>query len=210
MDLDPITPLAPFSALARSRCPAHDAMLVALERELHAVDPRRVADALDDLARPLFGLAGALPGERVLALGGAAWAALPGEGETPADWLPGSALERGSATGAIRAALAVELARRAGISARPARARGCWLVCVADDGEHVAADVGSASQLEPWEADASLCAHQLAFVVLTGLASAWRRAGEGEHARRASALRLLLPLDAGLRALIERELGGGG
>jgi hypothetical protein len=196
-----------FAALAAAGCPAYDAMLIALEWEFHAVDRGTVTDALDELARPLFGIAGAPLEQQAIALAEAAWAALPQQGEAPPEWLLRSALERGQAAGALRAGLAVELGRRAGIAARPARIRGCWVVHVRDDDAQLAADVGTESRHEPADIGARcLCAHQHAFVVLTGLASAWRSAGDPARAQRASAMRLLLPLDEPLRARVQRDV----
>jgi hypothetical protein len=196
-----------FAGLAAVGCPAYDAVLIALEVEFHAVDRETVAEILDELARPLFGIAAAPLEERAIGLAEAAWAALPRPGDAPPEWLFGTALERGHAAGAVRAALAVELGRRAGISARPARLRGCWTVHVHDDDSQLAADVGAASRHEPAEVGPrSLCAHELAFVVLTGVASAWSSAGDLARGQRASAMRLLLPLDERLRARVERDV----
>lgn len=203
-----ITPLGtPFAVLASAHCPGYDEMLVALEREFRAVRCEGVAESLDELALPLFGLAHAPSDERAIALARAAWAALPDEGDQPSDWLLACGLEGGRGTGAVRAALAVELGRRAGISARPVRLRGCWAVHIRDRGAHVAADVGAESSVEPRDTVAgSLCAHQLAFVVLSGVAAAWRLAGDPAAARRACGLRLLLPLEERLRSLVQREV----
>src|ERR671918_384789 len=97
-----------FAALAAAGCPAYDAVLIALEQEFQPVNRGTVADSLDELARPLFGLAGAPLKQRAIALAEAAWAALPHQADAPLEWLLGSALERGRAAGAVRAALAVE------------------------------------------------------------------------------------------------------
>jgi hypothetical protein len=86
---DLITPLdTPFAVLAAARCPAYDAMLIAVEREFRAVHREAVAESLDELARPLFGLVDLSPDERVVALARAAWAALPEEGAAPHRSLP--------------------------------------------------------------------------------------------------------------------------
>ena len=145
------TPLdTPFVGLAADSCPAYDEMLVALEREFRAVHREAVADALDEAARPLFELADAAPEEQVLALARAGWQALPYEGDEPPHWLLACALEDRCASGAVRAAVAAELARRAGIEARPVRLRGCWAIRVPGHGGQVAADVGEdASQPRP-------------------------------------------------------------
>jgi hypothetical protein len=196
---------APFAALAAASCPAYDAMLIAVEREFRAVHLEAVIESLDELARPLFGLADAPPDERVIALATAAWAALPEDGTTAPDWLLGCALEQGRATGAVRAAVAAELGRRAGVRACAARLRGCWAVHTGERDAQVAADVGADAVQEPAVAGA-LCAHQLAFAILTGIADAWRSDGDVFRAQRAAGLRLLLPLEETLRQRVRQDL----
>jgi hypothetical protein len=200
------TPLdAPFAALAAASCPGYDAMLIAVEREFRAVHREAVVESLDELARPLFGLADAPPDERVIALARAAWAALPDEGAAPPDWLLACALEHGRAAGAVRAALAAELGRRVGVRACAARLRGCWAVHTAEHDAQLAADVGADSAQDSVPAGA-MCDHQLAFAVLTGLADAWRSAGDLFRAQRASGLRLLLPLEETLRERVQQDV----
>jgi len=197
----------PFAILAGAPCAPYDEMLTAIEREFRAVDREALADALDRLARPLFGVAEAPVQERTPALAAAAYEALPEDGDEPSCWLLSCALEQGRAAPALRAVLAVELARRAGVSARPARLRGCWLVGVHDGGAPVAADVGPDAGAGGWETcSGCLCGHEVAFLVLDGLATAWQAAGDGERARRAAGLRLLLPLNAGLRAAVHMDM----
>lgn len=199
------TPLdAAFAALAAARCPGYDAMLIAVEREFRAVDREAVAESLDELARPLFGLADAPPDERVITLAKAAWSALPDEGAEPPDWLLSRALEHGCASGAVRAALAAELGRRAGVRCCAARLRGCWAVHTGEHDAQVAADVGADPAQEP--AAGTLCAHQLAFAILTGIADAWRSADDRFRAQRAAGLRLLLPLEESLRRRVQHDL----
>ena len=178
-------------------------MLIAIEREFSAVDRSRLADLIDTLARPRFGLNAAPVRERSLALADAAYAVLPEHGSEPPSWLLSRAIETGRAAPAVRAVLAVELARRAGVSARPARLRGRWLVGVHDGGAPVGADVGPDRDAENWDAcSGCLCGHEVAFSVLGGLAAAWQAAGYPERARKAAGLRLLLPLGDGLRSAV--------
>jgi hypothetical protein len=199
---------APFAVLAAARCPAYGEMLIAVEREFLAVDRDAVAESLDELARPLFGLEDMSPDDRVVALARAAWAALPEEDTTPQAWLLACGLEQGRATGAVRAALAAELGRRAGVRACAARLRGCWAIHRAERDAQVAADLGA----DPADRESvsvglgGVCAHQLAFVVLTGLAGAWRSAGDQLRAQRASRLRLLLPLEDTLRERVQQDV----
>jgi hypothetical protein len=197
----------PFTALAATPHVDYDEMLTAIEREFRAVDRRRLADALDKSARPLLGLRSAPARERALALAEAANAALPDDCDQPSGWQLAAALEAGGGTAPLRAALAVELGRRAGVSARPVRMRDRWLVGVHDGGVPVCVDLGGDRSVDSLAACAGcLCAHQLGFVVLGGLAAAWRVAGRLERARRAAGLRLLLPLDDPLRAAVEDDL----
>jgi Transglutaminase-like superfamily len=196
-----------FAVLAASPCAPYDETLTAIEREFRAVDRGWVADALDRLARPLFGLTAAPPRERSHALAGAAFAALPEDGGDPPSWLLSRALEDGRAAPAIRAVVAVELARRAGVSARPVRLRGRWLVGVHAGGAPVAADTGPDDAADAWDACMGcLCAHEVAFCALGGLAAAWRAVGEDERARRAAGLRLLLPLADELRSAVREDV----
>lgn len=196
---------APFAALAASSCPGYDAMLIAVEREFRAVQREAVVESLDELARPLFGLADAARDERVIALARAAWVALPDEGTAPQDWLLACALEGGRATGAVRAALAAELGRRAGVRVCAARLRGCWAVHTVEHDAQLAADVGADSGHDSVLAG-GMCAHQLAFAVLTGLADSWWSAGDRFRAQRASGLRLLLPLEETLRERVQQDV----
>ena len=129
----------------------------------------------------------------MVALGRAAWAAVPHEASSAAAWLPASALDAGCAAGPVRAALATEIGRRAGIDAHPARLHGCWAIHVRGEDSDAAADVGSETEDEPDDGlRGCLCAHRLAFVVLTGLVEAWETAGDPQRAQHTRVLRLAL------------------
>jgi hypothetical protein len=179
--------------MAAAACPPYGELLAALESEFRPVDRDHLDGTLDELARPLFGLEAAPRDERALALGRAAWAAVPDEANAPAAWLLGSALDAGCAAGPVRAALAAELGRRAGLPVHPARLRGCWVVHVPGDIAGVAIDLGADAASAPAGGPRGcLCAHQLAFVVLTSLVDAWQSAGSSAHARHARVLSLAL------------------
>ena len=122
----------------------------------------------------------------------------------PEHWLLACALHSRCATGAVRAAVAAELARRAGIEARPMRLHDCWAIRIPGPGGQVAADVGEDPSSPGQTGD--LCAHQLAFAVLTGLSDAWRDGGDIRRAQRACGLRLLLPLGEELRSRVHEEV----
>lgn len=192
-----------FAAACRPDC---GGMLIAIEREFRAVHHVAVEERLDDLSRGLFELGSdASPEDRVLAIARTAWTALPWEGSEPQHWLFSSALEQQTASGPVRAALALEIGRRAGCAPTVARARGCWLVHVAHS--EVAADMGRDTiERECPAATGSFCAHALALLALTGLAAAWRARGDSPRARRASGMRLLLPLDEATREAVEADV----
>ena len=197
----------PFAILAGAHCAPYDEMLTAIEREFRAVDRDHLGDTLDRLARPLFGLSTEPVHARALELSRAAYAALPEDGDEPSSWLLSRALDEGRAAPALRAVLAVELARRAGVGARPARLRGRWLVGVHDGRTPVGGDVGPDRDEGNWDAcSGCLCGHELAFLVLDGLAAAWQSVGDADRARRAAGLRLLLPLGAELRSAVHMDM----
>ena len=182
-------------------------MLVAVEREFRAVDGGWIAEQLDEAARPVLGVARRPPGERALELAHAAWRALPHTADDPQAWLLGEALSSGRAAPPVRAAVAVEIARRAGVRARPVRWHAHWLVAVHEPASNpVGAEVGPDDDLAPEGVEGCLCAHELAFLVLGRLADAWVRAGSPPRAHRAAGLRLLLPLGARLQAKAREDL----
>jgi len=206
MDLDPALSTM-FPTLAAARHPGYDEMLTALEREFRAVDGARLAEVLDDAARPILGAASLPPRRRALALAEAAWTALPVTAAEPPAWMVSEALRTGAAAPPLRAAVAVELGRRAGVAARPVRLRGRWLVAVHEPGlSPVGADAGADDDLAPEGIDGCLCPHELAFVMLGRLARAWQDTGSPARAHRAAGLRLLLPLGARLRAKAREDL----
>jgi len=90
------------------------------------------------------------------------------------------------------------------------RHRDRWFVLVGDDGgRSFVADVGPDTPTAspcPRAKPGAQCAHALALEVLGGLAGAWREEGDVLRARRASGLRLLLPVDGDERRAIQREL----
>ena len=155
----------------------------------------------------MLGIARRPPGEQALELAHAAWRALPRSGDDPRSWLLGEALASGRAAPPLRAAVATELARRAGVRARPVRWHAHWLVAVhRPAATPVGAEVGPDDDLAPEGVKGCLCAHELAFLVLGRLAGAWSREGSPARAHRAAGLRLLLPLGARLRAKAREDL----
>jgi hypothetical protein len=190
-----------FGTLATAPCPPFADLLIAVEREFRAVDFRATSDRLDDLARPLFALTAQPGDERAGALAMAARIATPHDASEPTAWMLSQALVTGRVAPAVRAVLAVELGRRAGIVAGVFRHRERWMVLVGDGDTRFAADVGPEVAVDDGlgcgrRCSGAHCSHGLAFEVLGGLAAAWSAAGDERHARRAAALRLQLPFDA--------------
>jgi hypothetical protein len=230
-----------FAELATAPCPPYGPMLVAVQGELGPVDAEAVDARLDALALGLFGLAGLSPAGRARALAETLDGALAPTHAGPQALLIGEALEARAAHPLLRAAVGAELARRAGLVGWVASSRGRWLMGAGDEPADAAAAVDPLPipQLEgimeaagrpgsfarsshplaidcgadpAAEAGVFLCGHELAFAALSRLAPALESAGRHAAARRAAGLRLLLPLDADLRARVRRELAhyGGG
>jgi hypothetical protein len=194
-----------FAALAVDACPRYDAMLLAIEREFRGVAVGPIAAALDDFARPLFGAAAGPAEDQAVELGRAVWAVVPHHTTDVGGWLLSPALTEGTGTGVVRAAIAVELGRRAGIDACLARYQQCWGVQVRGGGVEIGVATGSTPALPAGRATRPVCAHSMAFTVLTGLANAWLIAGELRRAQRACGLRALLPLDPETRTNVVAE-----
>jgi hypothetical protein len=178
--------------MAAAACPSYGEMLAALESEFRPVDRDGLDGALDERSLPLFGLVATPLEERAIALGRAAQA-MADEGEAPAAWLLESALKNGCVAVPVRAALAAEIGRRAGVPAHPARLRGCWAIHVRGESGGIGVDLGAdASGAPPGGPLGCLCAHQLAFVVLRSLVDAWESAGNWARARHTRVLRAAL------------------
>jgi len=200
-----------FAAVASRRHPALDDLLLAAAGELRPVDPGAVRERLDDDARALFGLAALAPRDQAQQLA----TVLDGELALRADAAPDPdllALDRVLATRrghpALLACVASELARRAGVRAHVCRAPGRWFVGVGfDEGPAALLDCAlRAGCARPPAAVHPCCPHGLAFWVLTELARHLGVQGRRREARRASALRLALPVDPRSRAAVEAEL----
>jgi hypothetical protein len=73
------SPQSRFADVAAAACASYGELLGALERELCSVNRDGLDEALDDIALPLFGVDRAPLEDRAIALGRAAWAALPDE-----------------------------------------------------------------------------------------------------------------------------------
>ncbi len=109
-----------FLALARSPEPALDDLLLAMAAEFRPVDRRLAHDRLDDLSRCLFGLDRLDPAGQAGCVAHALrheLALRPGDPRDPEGMFLDRVLERRAGHPLVLAAIAVELARRAGASA---------------------------------------------------------------------------------------------
>jgi regulator of sirC expression with transglutaminase-like and TPR domain len=188
-------------------------MLLAVAAEFREVDHSAALNELDALALPLFGAASLPVGDRMRLLAaelGGAGGLRPG----PAAPLDGLWLDRVLSTGrghpALIAAVYVEVARRAGFEVALLSAPEGWFVGTRDGGSRVVlVDPAGGRLAEPAVEAPRLrrhCGHELAYAVLSGLATRFQAAGAAADARRAAGLRLLLPVDDDLRAKIRAEL----
>lgn len=182
-----------FAHLAGQGCPPLDQILFALERELELGWEGDTAEALDELALPLFDRSRTHRLGPVVDLGKVAWDALPEDETRTGAWFLSPALREGIAAGPLRAALAVEVGRRAGISTRIARGKGCWVVYGPEKDGFVAVEMGvDRVPPAPGEGLAAVCPHELAACLLSGAISASLDEGRLTEAHHASRLRALL------------------
>ncbi len=181
---------------AESGCPPLADLLLALAAEFHDVDPTAADTHLDELALPLFGLAG---GDHRTAAGRLA-AVLDSEPGFDADRTSVSALwldrvlqtRRGHPL--ILAALAAEVGRRAGLEVHVLSAPTGWYAGLADGERLWLVDATmDGRRADPWSLRPH-CAHELAFAALMGLSDRFERAGDTRQAGRAALLRSRLPL----------------
>jgi hypothetical protein len=194
-----------FASLATAPCPPHVDMLLAIEAELSVSDPAWVTDRLDDRARGLFGLAAEAPSDQAIALVATVCDLFPQPGLADESWFLTAALRRGLAADALRAALAADLGRRAGVAASVAREGRAWRLIVKSGHGGIVADprlglLHGARSVHP------VCGHHIGFAVLGELA-AGHRGHRRELARRACRLQLRLPIDDATRAQVEHQLG---
>jgi Transglutaminase-like superfamily len=184
-----------FAALTRRACPPVGEALFAVAAAWRPVDWQEMDGRLDQLARPLFG---AGPGGRERA---GALAELLVERFRPDPvlvdglWLD-RVLDSGRGHPVMLAAVATEVARRAGWSAMVCSSRQAWfagLVASASGDEASGRGSGVLWLVDPTgEASGSSapktvrrhCAHELAFIVLSGLAERFAGPRDREQAQR--------------------------
>lgn len=199
-----------FVRLARSPTATGSELLIALAGEFAVVDAPVLQAQLDDDARALFGLPALEPdlrGDHVLhVLRDVLGYRCDHDDDPRGVLLPEVVRGRAGHSLAI-AAIAADLARRAGDQAIVCSSLTHWLVAIGQPGEASVMDGGlRAAPLLPPPGLRAQCAHQLAYSTLTALVDGYARRACHDIARRASALRLALPLDGVLRAGIEHDV----
>jgi hypothetical protein len=173
-----------FAALSRRACPPVGEALFAVTAAWRPVDWHELDGRLDQLALPLFA---AGPGGRERA---GALAELLLERFRPDPvlvdglWLD-RALDSGRGHPVMLAAVATEAARRAGWSAMVCSSRQSWFAGLVEDGVLWLVDpTGEASGSSAPKTVRRHCAHEVAFIVLTGLAERFAGPRDREQARR--------------------------
>ena len=173
-----------FAALSRRACPPVGKALFAVAAAWRPVEWQKLDGRLDQLALPLFA---AGPGGRERA---GALAELLLERFRPdpvlvdALWLD-RALDSGRGHPVMLAAVATEAARRAGWSAMVCSSRQSWFAGLVEDGVLWLVDpTGEASGERAPQRVRRHCAHEVAFVVLTGLAERFTGAHDEAQAIR--------------------------
>lgn len=104
------------------------------------------------------------------------------------------------------AIVASELARRAGIAVTVYSSPDRWFVGF-DAGDHVLLLDASLAHVPPAPSQVRAhCRHDLAYVTLSAISRGFAARGQLAHARRATRLKLALPIGDALRARVGREL----
>jgi hypothetical protein len=200
-----------FAVLAQSGGAPFDRLLLALAAEFHPVDEEAALTELDELSRPLFGVAeqGAqAAGERIAETLWQEGALRPSSAGID-DLFLDRVLQRRRGHPALLAAVYLEAARRAGVSLCVLSCPEGWFAGLLDEGRVVLLDPALALGLLPSRDRLSLrrhCAHELAHAVLCELTGRFRAQHLPREARRAVELRLHLPLAETLRARARQEL----
>jgi hypothetical protein len=187
-----------FTHLASGECPPIADLMLALAAEFRPVDSAAVDARLDELALPLFGLAGGDP--RVAA---ARLADL-------LDTDPGFDADRSSVAGLwldctlearaghplVLAALTAEVGRRAGLDVHVLSAPTGWYAGLGDGDRLWLVDATMDGRpADPWSLRRH-CTHELAFAALLGLTERFERLGDVRRGAHATLLRSRLPLNA--------------
>jgi len=188
----------PFAELAAGECPPYAELLLALSAEFGAVDTAWARERLDDDSRALFGVASLSPlarADSLAAVLGGELGLRPTTGAGAAGLLLDRVLCRREGHPALLAAIGAELARRAGVPAGVYASPSRWFVGLGHGDDLVVLDAALDDAAgEPPHELRPACAHELAFCLLCGLATAYTQAGRDADARHAGRLRLALPV----------------
>jgi hypothetical protein len=187
-----------FTRLATGGCPPIADLMLALAAEFRDVDADAADQRLDELALPLFGLAG---GD--LRVAAARLADLldtdPGfdaDRTTVAGLWLDAALEAHAGHPLVLAALTAEVGRRAGLQVHVLSAPTGWYAGLADGERLWLVDATmDGRRADPWSLRRH-CTHELAFAALLGLTERFERLGDTRRAAQATLLRSRLPLRA--------------
>jgi len=185
-----------FTRLATGGCPPIADLMLALAAEFHDVDADAADGQLDDLALPLFGLAG---GDLRVAAARLA-DVLDTDPGFDADrvsvaglWFD-SVLEARAGHPLVLAALIAEVGRRAGLPVHVLSAPTGWYAGLADGERLWLVDATmDGRNADPWSLRRH-CTHELAFAALLGLSDRFKRLGDTHGSAKAALLRSRLPL----------------
>lgn len=190
-------PVTTYARLASGPCPPIADLLLALVAALGHADAPEALEQLDDHARALFGLSALAPADAaerlVEVLVDGLGYRCDREG-SPSAWLLDAVVRERRGHPALVAVVGHEMARRAGVRADILSAADGWYVRLGRAGDVVFVTFDGASSVAAPDRLRRHCAHELAFVVLSGLERAYRRQGDRAGAQRASGLRGLLPV----------------
>lgn len=185
-----------FRQLAPKSNAPLDQLLLALAAEFKPIDHQAALESLDELARPLFGVA-ALPAEEAvkeLIEVLAHQAGLRVEDHTPESLLLDQVLQRREGHPALLAAIYLEVARRAGVTSVLVSCRRDWYVGFEGPGELLLLAPAPYDDLTQCGTQLRRrCAHELCHAVLRELAVGLRSQGQEEEAAEAVGLRTMLP-----------------
>lgn len=204
--------ITPFREQACRSCPPLADLALAIAAELRpGVDAEAADAALDALALGAMPAGGLTPHGQGYALAEAtSRLRRAGRGAGTDAFALDIVLERRAGHPALLALVQAEVARRAGLAFAPAGHGGrLWLLHRRSGPVPVAIEPGVPGLVAPADLPGRLawrCSHQVAFCVLGALAREALVCGDLAAAVRAHELRLALPVDAGTREALEREL----